>query len=168
MRRLPVSEDARERARVLPDVLPHEVGSAGEGDAAVSVYAVSGAGDAMTLPELRVFLQDWFCGCGSPEDAVTALERLLALHPLYDNRAAFEALIPNDGMQYLMLYTLDHFDLTEHGGSVGGGWLTEKGKAVLAAIRAHDADEICAQCCIHGVAVDDMGGHDCSDAEIPS
>ncbi len=36
---------------------------------------------------------------------------------------------------------LDHAALTEHGGSVGGAWLTERGKRVLAALHAPGAIE---------------------------
>jgi hypothetical protein len=111
----------------------------------------------MTRQELRVFLQDWFCGCGSPDAAADTLRIILTLHPLHSNREAFETLVPNDGVQHLLLYTLDHFDLTEHGGSVGGGWLTEKGKAVLAALEREKADDYEAlfeTACLHGYAVE--------------
>lgn len=111
----------------------------------------------MTRQELRVFLQDWFCGCGQPEAAADILRIILALHPLHSNREAFELLIPNDGLQYLLLYTLSSFDLTEHGGSVGGGWLTDKGHSVLAALEREKADDygaLFAMACIHGYAVE--------------
>lgn len=110
----------------------------------------------MTRQELRVFLQGWFCGCGSPEKAVARLRDLLALHPLHSNRPAFDALVPDDGFQYLLLYTLDHLELTEHGGTVGGGWLTAKGQAVLEALNREQADgfeALTASACIHGYAV---------------
>lgn len=121
----------------------------------------------MTRQELRVVLGEWFCGCGSPRDACRALRDLLALHPLYDNREALERMIPDEGVQYLMLYTLDRFDLTEHGGSVGGAWLTDKGKAVLSALEAEAEDNweaVGESCCIHGYSMDgsdDHLEHDC-------
>jgi hypothetical protein len=112
----------------------------------------------MTRPELRVFLQEWFCGCGSPESAAARLRDLLALHPLYDHRPEIERLLPDVGIQELVLYTLDYFDLTDHGGTVGGGWLTDKGRAVLDALNRETADSyetLMAQSCCHGYAVDD-------------
>lgn len=112
----------------------------------------------MTRQELRVFLQDWFCGCGQPAQALSSLRELLALHPLYDHRAEFERLIPDEGLQYLMLYTLDHFDLSEHGGSVGGAWLTDKGRAVLEALEREmpdDFEALSGSCCCHGYSIDD-------------
>lgn len=115
----------------------------------------------MTLQELRVFLQEWFCGCGAPESAAERLRDLLAMHPLYENRERLKVLVPDDGLEYLLLYMLDHFDLTEHGGSVGGAWLSEKGKAVLEALNRDPLDVICAQSCMHGYAVETVELNDC-------
>ncbi len=111
----------------------------------------------MTKQELRVFLQGWFCGCGSPEAAASTLRDILALHPLYTHRPEIEQLIPHDGLQDLVLYTLDHFGLTEHGGTIGGGWLSEKGTAVLEALNRESGDgfvTLTAMACMHGYAVD--------------
>lgn len=111
----------------------------------------------MNRQELRVFLQEWWCGCGSPEEASARLRDVLALHPLYEHRAEIDALIPDSGFQYLILYTLDHFDLTEHGGTVGGGWLTDKGKAVLEALNreaASNYEALSENACMHGYAVE--------------
>ena len=112
----------------------------------------------MTRQELRVFFQKWFCGCGQPEDAAAALLRLLRLHPLHraEARREFEAWIPDEGVQYLLLYQLDHLDLTEHGGTVSGGWLSAEGDRVLEALVREEADGFkaaCAACCIHGYAI---------------
>ena len=107
----------------------------------------------MTLPELRVFLQPWFCGCGSPDLAASRLRDLLALHPLHANREAFEALVPDDGLEMLLLYTLSHFGLTEHGGTVGGGWLTPLGAQVLEALHREAVTDFAAvaeSSCVHG------------------
>jgi hypothetical protein len=116
----------------------------------------------MTRPELRVELE-WFCGCGSPDDAAAMLLKLLRLHPLYENRPAFEELIPDDGLQYLVLYQLSDRDLTEHGGTCGGGWLTEKGEAVKGALEAEQEDGFDAlfgDHCVHGFG-DETLDHDC-------
>lgn len=117
----------------------------------------------MTRPELRVFLGQWFCGCGSPEDAAAALLRLLRLHPLYENRDAFKEWITDTGIEYLLLYSLDHYELTEHGGTVGGAWLTDKGEAVRKALAREEADNfeaLFADHCACGYDLDDES-HDC-------
>lgn len=117
----------------------------------------------MTRQELRIWLGERFCGCGSPEDAAAALLRLLRLHPLHENRASFEAWIKDSGVEYLLLYQLDRDDLTEHGGTVGGGWLTDKGTALRDALAREEADEFEAlfgEYCAHGFDVDD-DSHDC-------
>lgn len=111
----------------------------------------------MTRQELRVFLDEWFCGCGSPSDATLALLRLLELHPLYEHQDELKRMLPDGGLRYLTLYTLDYFDLSEHGGTVGGSWLTDKGKAVLAALQREAGDEFQAlhvQHCCHGYAAE--------------
>jgi hypothetical protein len=116
----------------------------------------------MTRPELRVELE-WFCGCGSPEEAAATLLKVLRLHPLYENRPAFEELVPDTGLQYLLLYQLSDRDLTEHGGTCGGGWLTEKGLAVRGALEAEEVDGFDAlfgDHCVHGFG-DETPDHDC-------
>lgn len=50
-----------------------------------------------------------------------------------------------DGTYYAVLYWLDGSGLIEHGGSVGGSWLTLKGKHYLSLMRMHcwdDVDEV--------------------------
>ena len=52
-----------------------------------------------------------------------------------------EALL-GDGMLGLSyLYVLDSHGLTEHGGSIGGSWLTTEGEAVLALLKSRDLDQ---------------------------
>jgi hypothetical protein len=117
----------------------------------------------MTREELRVFLSEWFCGCGRPQDAAAALSRLLRLHPLYDNGAEFESWIPDSGVQFLLLYTIDNHGLTEHGGGIGGGWLTGKGEAVRDALAREESDgfeALLEMHCVHGFDADDAA-HDC-------
>lgn len=125
----------------------------------------------MTLQQLRMALDEWFCGCGSPEDAAGALLRLLGLHPLHDHRAEFKEYVPDDGIEMLLLYMLDRLELTEHGGTVGGAWLTAKGEAVRDALAREEADEferLSESNCIHGYSIDnDEGEHDCMAAGDP-
>lgn len=78
----------------------------------------------MTREELRVLLNGSFCGCGAPDAACATILRLLRLHPLHSHRPEFEAWISDDGIEMLLLGVLDRLGLTEHGGSIGGGWLS--------------------------------------------
>jgi hypothetical protein len=115
-----------------------------------------------TRQDLRRFLGDRFCGCGRPEDAAAALLRLLRLHPLYEHREEFEAWVSDDGIEYLLLYMLDRDELTEHGGTVGGAWLTDKGTALRDALAREEADfeALFEPSCIHGFDIGDRS-HDC-------
>jgi hypothetical protein len=117
----------------------------------------------MTRQELRIYLDSWFCGCGQPEDAAAALLRLLRLHPLFDHQDELNAWLSDDGVRYLLLYRLDHDGLNEHGGSVGGAWLTAKGEALRDALAREEPDKfegLLAEHCVHGVDVGDAE-HDC-------
>lgn len=127
---------------------------------------------AMTRQELRIFFSDWFCGCGNPEDAAATLLRLLELHPAYEHGKQLEELVPDTGARYLLLYSLDRYELTEHGGSVMGAWLTPKGEALrdgLRAVGGLDGLEALfdAHYCIHGEAHEENPDHDCMKAGEP-
>lgn len=140
----------------------------------------------MTRQELRVFLQTWQCGCGCPEDATRLVYDVLQAmserwvegrkHDLFvaGDRPALEAvwkryaerikaLLPTSGVEYFVLYLFDHWGLTEHGGGVGGCWLTDKGQAVLDALGREIADDFTTlhapNCCIHGYADGDEDLH---------
>ena len=69
------------------------------------------------------------CGCGRPGDVWMMIRGILALTPLYENGNWQKAqeLIGTDGAFYLVLYSMDNAGLLEHGGSVGGSWITPKG-----------------------------------------
>lgn len=84
-----------------------------------------------------------FCGCASPEDAADALRNILHLFPLHSHggRDRLMALFASEEVYMLFLYLLDRHELTEHGGTVEGSWLTEKGVAVRDALdREHLRD----------------------------
>lgn len=92
----------------------------------------------MTGHELSHFFEDWgWCGCGSPEAPAKLVLDVLRCAPFYEpaNRLSLTTLLPNDGLFYFVLYMLDRADLIEHGGSVGGAWLTDRGKAVLQSLE---------------------------------
>ena len=120
----------------------------------------------MSREELRVFLDQWYCGCGRPQDASATLLRILRMCPLFEHREEFEALIPDDGLEYLVLYWFTHFELMEHGGSVGGSWLTTLGEQVRDALAREESDNfetLHSQHCMHGYSLEDIdaGVHAC-------
>lgn len=132
-----------------------------------SPHSDSAENGPMTREELRVVISDWFCGCGSPEAACKSLLRLLSLHPMYDHWRDAEAWVGDEGLLYLLLYQLDRLELTEHGGSVSGAWLTPKGEAVRDALGREEADGFEAlngEYCVHGYDVSDRD-HDCMKAD---
>ena len=80
-----------------------------------------------------------FCGCGDPDSGYAALLETLKAHDEGGERRKWaearggsweEVQCKGNGYDYLILYFLDANGLMEHGGSVGGGWLTKKGKSV--------------------------------------
>jgi hypothetical protein len=79
---------------------------------------------------------DWaqslnFCWDGHPADAIISLRSILQAHEHCLNLDEIHKLIPDSGVQMLILYWIDGQGLTEHGGSVFGAWLTDKGLAIL-------------------------------------
>ena len=46
------------------------------------------------------------------------------------NHTCFKV-VEDQALEYLILYALDHFQLTEHGSFIGGCWLTKKGETAL-------------------------------------
>lgn len=79
------------------------------------------------------------CGCGDPVAADRLVVDLLAVFADWapDRARRVEALIGgSEGAQQIVLASLDHAGLTEHGGTVWGSWLTDRGKWVLWAVDA--------------------------------
>jgi hypothetical protein len=95
------------------------------------------------------------CGCGNPEAGVALVRDLLKLAPLYEHRDEVDALLPTEGIYYLVLGALTEADLLEHGSGIGGSWLTPKGTWFLQALEALDDFD----------ALDEVGSphDDCSD-----
>lgn len=108
----------------------------------------------------RFYFEDLkWCGCGNPGEALTFMRDVLELlysrseesraersNMPYEQSAwakgakALDEMLPGTlGLSYL--YMLDALDLTEHGGFVGGSWLTDKGNAVLAMLTSRDIEE---------------------------
>jgi hypothetical protein len=123
----------------------------------------------MDRRELRIWLDEHFCGCGLPEAALCSLLALLELARPYSLDEQ-RALIPDEGVRYLVLYMLDHYGLIEHGVSVDGAWPTDVGKALLKQLRIESTDNfegLLMDHCAHGYDLDEMGRgkHDCIAAE---
>lgn len=100
-----------------------------------------------------------FCGCGNPGDTLLFVrdtllwyykiawaardvnplqldESLRPTVPFMEVHKQMEEFLHPNGKQderlwYMTLYTLDAAGLTEHGGSVGGGWLSPAGETFL-------------------------------------
>ena len=82
-----------------------------------------------------------WCGCGTPEKAKRCVrDYLYALSILPEKR---ERLKQRFGTEYIydnelllcLAYMLDAHGLTEHGGSIGGAWLTRTGEVCLACFQ---------------------------------
>lgn len=78
------------------------------------------------------------CGCGSPEPAYELVVELLKLVPFYERQPDEIRTLTgqSDGVHYLVLGSLDHADLIEHGTSIDGSWITPKGEWFLKAVEA--------------------------------
>ena len=93
----------------------------------------------MTAHELQHLFTDemHICGCGRPEAVAILVRDILRCAPFYEeeNQKSLEALLPSDGIFYAVLALLDEADLIEHGGSIGGSWLTPKGEEALGSLN---------------------------------
>jgi hypothetical protein len=86
------------------------------------------------------FDQLGFCGCGNPADQHVFVAKCLEAFDRektgwepgtgLDKIAALVIENPEEAA-YFIAYALDKVDLIEHGGSVGGSWLTDRGKQFL-------------------------------------
>jgi hypothetical protein len=129
--------------------------------------------------ELRMFFDAKIpmCGCGNPGAGVALIHKLLHHHPLYEHIEEKKALLPDVGLEMLILGMLDAAELNEHGGGIGGSWLTPLGKRVRDALDRELAthpddldpfDSFTASACIHGYSDQpEDAGHDCMAADDP-
>lgn len=97
--------------------------------------------DAEPRRAIYLAVNDMYCGCGNPEEALELIHDLLKAAPYYENRERLKELLPTTGLEMLVLGALDNAQLVEHGGSIGGSWLTDRGKQVLAALDQVAAEE---------------------------
>lgn len=101
-----------------------------------------------------------WCGCGNPEDALTFMRDVLEIMHLRSEENMTEAIFDRQGdapwtkrtqeldallgggaLGLSYLYVLDSFGLTEHGGSIGGSWLTPEGERILTLLKSRDLEE---------------------------
>lgn len=82
------------------------------------------------------------CGCGNPEDAYNLIRDILALAPFYDHPQKVRDLIGNAGAHHIVLSLLNHARLIEHGGGIGGSWITPKGKHYLGLMQRYEYDDL--------------------------
>jgi hypothetical protein len=108
-----------------------------------------GPGDPMDLDDINVPAELGWCGCGHPDLVddlmlafLTGVEtRWAVCHaaPAGHDCGTNEVTFPY-GMNYdvatLLAYIADEIGWTEHGGAVGGEWLTPDGEETLANLRA--------------------------------
>lgn len=83
-----------------------------------------------------------FCGCGWPDEGLALTHELLTAFSwgfgegIWQRRdAVITRLLPTDGVRHIVLSTLDHAKLIEHGSSILGSWLTPRGKWWMYAVE---------------------------------
>lgn len=67
------------------------------------------------------------CECGTPEAAYRLVHHLLELTPFYEHPEEVTEAAGGEGPAHLVLSMLTNADLIEHGGAIGGSWITPKG-----------------------------------------
>jgi hypothetical protein len=81
--------------------------------------------------------------CGTPHEGVILIRDVLAVLSNEDERPEkLEAVLPHAGARHIVLCWLETAGYSDHGGSIGAGWLTDKGEAALALLSKMDDDEL--------------------------
>jgi hypothetical protein len=103
------------------------------------------------------------CGCNQPGAAYELVRGILDLTPFYEdgNWRKVQALIGTDGAFQIVLGVLTDADLLEHGGSMGGSWITPKGEYVRELMRRYPWDSTDGDDSIDPDGVDDSGYPEC-------
>lgn len=81
----------------------------------------------MSVPDSLMELNRMLCGCGDPVAVVEAVHAELKRSEAKEWKQG-----PETGAEWLLVYTLDHLGMTEHGSSVHCAWLTADGAESLA------------------------------------
>lgn len=92
----------------------------------------------------KIFSEDMgLCRCGVPEEAYELVRGILSLAPFYNDFESVVRLIGNDGAHHIVLSVIERAGLIEHGGGIGGAWMTPKGERFLALLETvKDWDEL--------------------------
>ena len=107
-------------------------------------------------------LLNW-CGCGDPKEALIAVRDYLSLVNYYDEHRTEDSqdftrkdyddqcaycndkfgckTIYDNPLLLCLAYTMDDKELTEHGSSISGAWLTGVGEMFLALLRTEEFEE---------------------------
>lgn len=88
------------------------------------------------LPKSMCDLSDTFCGCGDPELAYQWISDYLTR--ISNQNTSYK--VPTTGPEYIAIYLMDHLGFTEHGSTIHGSWLTDRGKEVLEFISNNGTD----------------------------
>lgn len=83
-----------------------------------------------------VVYNDLMCGCGMFDARMEILKEVMNAFPLYEFENVPEYL--RTPLGELLLCLLDQAELIEHGTSIGGSWLTEKGERFQKALNDED------------------------------
>lgn len=97
------------------------------------------------------------CECGRPEDTYEVIRRYLHIRKSWSEKSLSYDEVVNSykvnlhiddnnsihyGLLQFLMYVLDSYGFTEHGGGIGGCWLTEDGERLLTVLDAwHDSGE---------------------------
>ncbi len=101
--------------------------------------------ESLTPLNIHAWLMNagFLCGCSEIGPVVKTLKFMLEWHESPAKSKDYQKLFHGDaGVFYILAGILDDLGLAEHGGSVRFPWPTEKGKALLEALRATSVEEI--------------------------
>ncbi len=79
------------------------------------------------------------CGCGTGVAPYRAVEILENFKKEYTDKTRFD--VYDNLADEVIAHWLDKVGLLDHGGSIGGSWITDKGKEVLAEIEGMECQE---------------------------
>lgn len=82
------------------------------------------------------------CGCGNPEMVYGLYQGMLRVMEDADGVPSHGEMLSIVGgdtrLFYVAAYVLDDIEATEHGGSIWGAWITEKGCRLLAVLDRYE------------------------------
>lgn len=81
------------------------------------------------------------CGCGTSDELAEMAYKLLEHFGTPHEERTFQFYKDDDHLAYeAIAHWIDHKELIEHGSSVYGSWLSEKGKELLAVLKKAKED----------------------------